>query len=231
MTDRTFRWWLRTLGNDQMPSDEFVAEEFRIRLGGNLLELTYEGPGTPTRDAAQAVAETYVAILRRHLITPLSLITDEVAMARMAPPFVRMPTGFSATREDRERTYRAVDAARNEMLADADPALRRVYDYLRKAQEKDGRFTNNAINEFYKAVETIENALGGEAKAGQILGYLQEIKALKRVANERTGDERHAPADPAATPPRADIGWAFENTLSVVRAYEAYLMRRPSAAT
>jgi hypothetical protein len=50
-----------------------------------------------------------------------------------------------------------------------------------------------------------------------------EIEALHRAAN--TGDERHAPADPAATPPRADIGQAFEKTLAVVRAYEAYLMR------
>jgi hypothetical protein len=32
------------------------------------------------------------------------------------------------------------------------------------------------------------------------------------------------PTPPAAS--RADIGRAFENTLSVVRAYEAYLLRR-----
>src|SRR5262249_8308700 len=157
----------------------------------------------------------------------------EEVSARTTPPFGVALMGRSATREDRERTYRSVDAARNEVLADTDPALRRVYDYLRKAQEKDGRLSDNAIYEVYKAIETIENALGGEAKAGQILGCLQEIKAVKRAANERTGDERHAPADPAAAPPRADIGRALENTLAVVRAYEAYLMRenRPSAGS
>jgi hypothetical protein len=137
-----------------------------------------------------------------------------------------MPIGRSATREDRERTYRAVNTARDEVLANADPALRRVYDYVRNAQGPDGLFHDSAIFDLYKAVETIEDALGGEAEAGRILGRLAEIKALKRAANDRAGDERHAPLDPAATPPRADIGRAFENALAVVRAYEKYLIRR-----
>jgi hypothetical protein len=231
MTDRTFKWWLWTLDPNYMPSDEFMADGFRIRVGGGRMELFFEGSGAPSPADARAVADKYVSALQRYLATPLRLMTDEEFSARTTPPFGVTLMGRSATREDRERTYWAVNAARNEMLADSDPALRRVYDYLRKAQEKDGRFTNNAINEFYKAVETIENALGGEAKAGQILGCLQQIKALKRVANERTGDERHAPADPAATPPHVDIGGAYENTLPVVRAYEAHLTRRSRSSS
>src|SRR5262249_21105715 len=156
MSATTFRWWLGMLPGQQMLSDEFAVGEFRIRLGGNLLELAYEGPGTPSRDAAETVAKKYAAILQRHLFTPFWLMTEEEAMARMAPPFVGMPTGFSATREDRERTYRAVDAARDEMVADADPALRRVYGYMRKAQERDGRFGQNPILDFYQALHPIE---------------------------------------------------------------------------
>ena len=184
--------------------------------------MSFEGPGEPLRDAAQALAEKYVAVLQRHKITPLWLMTEEEAAARMTPPFGGMMTVISASQADRERTYQAINEARNELLADA---LRRVYDYLRKAQEEDGRLGDDSIFALYKAIETIENALGGEAKAGQILGCLPEIKALKRAANDRAGDERHAPADPAAAPSRADIGRAFENTLAVVRAYEAHLMR------
>jgi hypothetical protein len=184
--------------------------------------LSFEGPGEPLRDAAQALAEKYVAVLQRHKITPLWLMTEEEAAARMTPPSGGMMTVISASQADRERTYQAINEARNELLADA---LCRVYDYLRKAQEEDGRLGDDSIFALYKAIETIENALGGEAKAGQILGCLPEIKALKRAANDRAGDERHAPADPAAAPSRADIGRAFENTLAVVRAYEAHLMR------
>jgi len=222
--DATFRWWLGMLPDNQMPSDEFVAGEFRIRLAGSALELSFEGSGTPSPAAAQALAEKYIEALRHHIHTPLWLMTEEEMWARTAPPFGVMRV-MSASREDRKRTHTAVNGARNELLANADPALRRVYDYLRRAQEEDGRLGDKSIFDLYKAVETIENALGGEAQAGQILGVLKEIKALKRAANEKTSDERHAPADPATTPPRADLGRAFENTMAVVRAYEAHLIR------
>jgi hypothetical protein len=77
---------------------------------------------------------------------------------------------------------------------------------------------------FSSIIETIENALGGEAHAGETLGVLREIKALKKAANEPTGDERHAPKDPASTPHPADLGQAWENTRAVVRAYERFLL-------
>ncbi len=93
----------------------------------------------------------------------------------------------ASSREDRERTYKAVDAARDEMLADAVPALRRVYGYVRKAQTKDGRFNDNAIYEFYKAIETIEKAVGGRGKGrqkrtGQVLGVAKELEAVHSSA-------------------------------------------------
>ena len=121
---------------------------------------------------------------------------------------------------DRSRVARAVREARNELLASADRALQRCYNYLQNARERG----DDAIFDLYKAVETIENGLGGEEKAGRILDVLKEIKALKRAANEPTGDERHAPEDPASTPPRADLGQAWKNTMAVVRAYERYLL-------
>jgi hypothetical protein len=122
----------------------------------------------------------------------------------------------------KERVYQAVREVRNEMLAGADAALRRCYDYLQSARERG----DDAIFDLYKVVETIENVLGGQEKAGQILHALKEIKALKRAANEPTGDERHAPKDPASTPPPADLGQAWENTKTVVRAYEVYVASR-----
>ena len=230
------RWWLGSLPTTTLMAwDEFVVGDFRVRLEGNSLELLFEGSGTPSPDNALALANRYVEALNRRLVPQLQLMTEEEFIARTTQLFPLRPVGETVaySRERRERTFRAVDEARNELLANADPALQRVYGYLRRAREQDGRFRENAILDLYKAVETIENALGGEAEAGQILGCLQAIKALKRVANERTADERHAPTDPAATPVRADIGRAFENTLAVVRPYEAYLMRggRPSSTS
>src|SRR5262245_45345916 len=99
MTDRTFRWWLGMLRDEHMSSDEFVVGQFRIRLMGNTLELSFEGLGTSAHAAAQALAERYVAVLQRHKMTPLWLMTEEEAMARTTPPFGGMLPVISAIRE------------------------------------------------------------------------------------------------------------------------------------
>ncbi len=202
-------------------SDEFVAvaEGFRVRVGftGNALELSFEGSGTYSTGSAQALAERYVRAVK----WPVVLITEEEYRERTAPPFqgnmTTMMTPLFARREDPGRVIRE---ARNEILASSDPALRRCYDYLQDAGERK----EGAIFDLYKAVETIENALGGQEQAGRILGVAKEIDALKRAANEPTGDERHAPKDPASTPSPAALGRARENTMAVVHAYEAHLL-------
>jgi hypothetical protein len=221
-----FTWYLGMLPPTQMPADEFVVGKLRLRLMGNSLEVSFEGTSTGSADAARALAERYVEALRRRLVTPLWLQTEEEFLARTNPPFGGMVQMISASREDCERTNRAVNEARNELLTNANPALGRAYDYLRRARQDSGMLHTGAMFDLYKAIETIANALGGEAEAGRILGVLKEIKTLKKAANEPTRDERHAPVDPAAPPAPADIGRALENTLVVVRAYEAYLTSR-----
>lgn len=215
-----FAWFLwPTYGELSGASDEFVAEGFRVRLMGNTLELSFEGSGAYSPESAKVLAEKYIAVLRKFGVSHL-LITQEEFLARTAPPFGVM-TVRSGSREDRDRVTRATREARSELLASADPALRRCYNYLQSARKND----HGTIFDLYKTIETIENALGGEERAGRILGVVEEIKALKRAANERAGDERHAPKDPASTPSPADLGQAWENTKAVVRAYEAYLCR------
>jgi hypothetical protein len=202
--------------------DEYVIDGCRVRMGGNTIDVE-----SGDKDLAQKIVDGIVELLHRHLPGVYRAVAEEEFLRHTASD-VGMPVGIQSrwprmTESVRkERVYQAVREVRNEMLAGADAALRRCYDYLQSARERG----DDAIFDLYKVVETIENVLGGEEKAGQILHALKEIKALKRAANEPTGDERHAPKDPASTPPPADLGQAWENTKTVVRAYEVYVASR-----
>ena len=213
MHEKFTRWYLSRFLDQIITSmsDEFVADGFRVRLRSNTLELTFEAPGQPSSIAARAVAEKYAAVLEKHLARPMTLMTE----GEYLELFATIMMNTVVARGERERAARAIREARNELLASADQALRRCYDYLQNAKEHEV----SAIFDLYKAIETVENALGGEGRAGVTLGVMKEIKALKKSADVPTGDERHAPKDPASTPPRADLGQAWENTLAVVRAW------------
>ena len=222
MHEKFTRWYLSRFLDQIITSmsDEFVADGFRVRLRSNTLELTFEAPGPPSSTAARAVAEKYAAVLEKHLARPMTLITEEDYLKTFATTM----TNRVSKREELERSQRAIKAARSELLEGADPALRRCYDYLQNARERD----DGAIFDLYKVGETIKNVFGGWSQAGEILGVSKELQDLKLVANEPTGDERHAPRDPASTPRPADLGRARENTKTVVRAYEAYVAARAS---
>ena len=135
-------------------------------------------------------------------------------------------TTISPTRLDRSRARDTIRKARNELLASGDPALRPCYDYLQTAQEKVHDADGSAIFDLYKAIETVENALGGEEAACEELGVRKELKSIKRTANEPSRDERHAPEDPAQPRVPKEHGLAMDHTRAVVRAYERYLQRR-----
>jgi hypothetical protein len=203
--------------------DEYVIDGCRVRMGGNTIDVE-----SSDRDAAQRIVDRLDELLHRHLPGVYRVVAEEEFL-RYTASGSGMPLGVQshwwprATEPVRkEGVYQAVRQVRSEMLAGGDAGLRRCYDYLQNARER----REDAIFHLHKAVETIENALGGEAQAGQILGVLKEIKALKRAANEPTGDERHAPRDPASTPSPADLGQAWENTWVVIHAYEAYVASR-----
>lgn len=91
-----FTWYLGMLPPTQMPADEFVVGDLRLRLMGNSLEVSFEGTSTGSADAARALAERYVEALRRRLVTPLWLQTEEEFLARTNPPFGGMVQMISA---------------------------------------------------------------------------------------------------------------------------------------
>jgi hypothetical protein len=204
--------------------DEYVIDGCRVRIGGNTIDVE-----SGDKDLAQKLVDRIDELLHRRLPGAYRVVTEEEFLSHAASSGVGMPVGVLSwwwpgmTEPVRkERIYQAVREIRHEMLAGADATLRRCYDYLQDARERG----DDAIFYLHKVVETIENALGGEARAGQTLGVLKEIKDLKRAANEPARDERHAPKDPASTPLRADLGQAWESTRAVVRAYEAYVASR-----
>ena len=213
----TFKWILQPLYEPLAgASDEFLAGEFRIRLMGNSLEVTFEGTGPCSPEAARALAEKYIAALKM----PVFLITEEEFLKRTTPPFGGVMRTLSINREGRRQAERAVREARNELLASANEALRRCYNYLQDAHER--LYTGeDAAYAVYKAMEVLEERFGGEAKAIAALG--KTLKEAKKAANE----ERHIPekVKPQANASGRSVGLARE----VIRAYERYLLGRQQA--
>lgn len=217
---KTFKWMLWPPHETQLAaSDEFVAvaEGFRVRLMGNILELSFdEASGTCSPDSARALAEKYVETLAKRLGSLLSLITEAEFLVRTDPPFGTMTT-FSLGREGRSGVARAVREARNEVLASADMALRRCYDYLQDAHEGMNTLTDEPAFAVYKAMEVLIERFGGEPNAVAALG--KTLKEAKRVANE---EGRHIPQKGQSQ--RNASGRSVELAKEVVRAYERYLL-------
>jgi len=216
----TFRWIIypSTAAELYAIADEFVVEGCRLRVGGNSIEVEAD-------DEAKAydLASRYLALLQKHLPIAARLVS-EAEYSEYLAEVIKVAAG----RVDRPRVREAMRTIRNELLASADPALCRVYDYLqaaRTARDNDG----SPMPDLYKVIETIENALGGEANAIKVLGpdAGRALKPVKRAANEPGRDERHAPDDPTQPRVPADHGRAREDALIVVRSYEEYLRTRP----
>lgn len=73
-------------------------------------------------------------------------------------------------------------------LAD-DQTFLRSLGYLQESLSKP----EECLAKLSKAIEAVENYFGGERQAGRTLQMLDEIKYVKRLANEPLRDERHAP--------------------------------------
>ena len=216
-THKTLKWTLWPHENGHGASDEFIAEGFRVRLMGPTLEVSFEASGTCSLDSARSLAEKYVETLAKHLLMPLTLITEAEWLERTAPPFGKMTTFVN--REDRSRVVSAVREARNELLASEDKDLRRCYDYLQDARERMYTLNDEAAYDAYKAIEVLKERFGDEGKAVAALGNI--FKKAKRATNEK----RHIPKK-GHLQPKASVG-SVELTREVIRKYERYLLDHP----
>ncbi len=218
---KKFSWVLYPHHEYLAVSDEFVVKGFRLHLQGNSLQVEIEQPANGEVGLeARALADRYARLLRTHLGIPLRAITIKEFGAIPA----RMFTIRALTRQDRKRVNNAIRRARREILASEDSTLRRCYDYIQDAGERE----KESLFYLYKAIESIEDKLGGERKAIEVLGVCSELKFVKRLANEPVRDERHAPkdADALERPDRTDKAMARDCAIRILRAYEQYVRRR-----
>jgi hypothetical protein len=163
-------------------SDEFLVRGCRVRFRGGWITVD---PISAGADAA-AVLAAYADALKRH-IGYMRLVTRE--------EFASLPPGHTV---DEKRMQLApydrgwqIAGARREIVAAAHPRLAQCYDYFQLAND-----SGNVLVNLYKMIETIEDEYGGERQAGHALGLANEMKQLKRWANDRSRDERHALALP-----------------------------------
>src|SRR5713101_5414988 len=121
--------------------DEYVIDGCHVLMGGNTIEVESDD-----KDLAQEIVGRIDELLHRHLPGAYRVVTqDEWSHAAISGgmPFL-MPVGMQSwgpgMREPvrKASVYRAVREVRNEMLAGADAALRRCYDYLQSARERGG---------------------------------------------------------------------------------------------
>jgi hypothetical protein len=219
-TGKTFKWMLwPSHGELSTASDEFLAEEFRVRLMGNRLEVSFEAPGTCSLESVKVLAEKYVETLATHLVMLLSLMTEAEWMKRTTPPFGNNMTMLCDNRRDPSRVMSAVRAARNELLPLEDETLRRCYDHLQDARKYLHTPNDEGMHfEAYKAMEVLENHFGGESKAVAALG--ETFKKAKTAANTK----RHIP-EKVQRQPKTSVG-AFELATRVIRRYEQYLLEK-----
>lgn len=197
--------------------DEFIVGHFRVRLAGNRLEVHFHGPGSCTPESAKALADKYVSALGKSPTMMAILLTKDEWLERTTPPLGRVVM-IDCAQESRDETAKAVKSARNELLPDKDTTLRKVYDHFQDAREHVNPANDQTAFSIYKALEEMEENIGGEEKAVTALG--KRFKKAKRAAN----DKRHREGKFAPTPnPSTSLVALAEE---VLREYEQYLLEQ-----
>jgi hypothetical protein len=200
-----------------------APEGYRVRLLGSTLELTYEGPGQSSPEAADVVAQRYVGLLRKYFPVLGTSVPEEHFLDRSAPPFGSQMTSGYHERDPRDplldprNVAAALKAARNEFLGNSSEEwLKRCYDHLQEARGEACKLNGEPGYEAYKAVEVVVQRFGSEKAADAALGT--DVNWAKRVANQ----PRHI-REKAGPPVTGDpVALAAE----VVRAYERYLLKQ-----
>jgi hypothetical protein len=196
-------------------SDEFVVNDCRVRLLGPTIEV--EVPEDCTEGEARRLANRYADLLRGGGVH-VQLLTFEEYSTLPPQPMYAGPDPMGST-----LAVSAVRRARAALLADSDEILRRCYEYRDQMLDDE----EHALFHAYKLIETLEGEVGGEEGLIRALGMRDKIKYVKRAANDRQMDERHAPEgrNQISTQPPCDRATAVGFTHEILRAFERH--RRP----
>ena len=215
-------WYIRGSSQLGFLHDQFVQGSLRLKLRGTSLVVDIEKTSaTPElSELAASFARSYLARLAQALHESLHLLTEEEFAnlpqwasqnAAMAFSGMNQPPGDP---KDRARILREV---RHNSIT-YDWPLKVCYDYMQNALAAEDRF----FPEIYKMIETMENHLGGEAALKAKSCLPDEVKLLKKLANEASLDERHAPKDGATprAPTSAQRGDAYNCAERLLRKFE-----------
>lgn len=198
-------------------STKFATAVARFRLNGSSLTLTLHRcePDDKLLSLARSAAQDYAS----HLSRGVGLIRVFTLQELAVMPAWAHPSNQGGTlAPDPQHVSRALREARKQAFDPNDVVLRQCYDYMQNARED----TPKCLRELYKLIETIESDLGGEAAAIQSLNAKAEIKYVKRLANEGSKDQRHAPKNPttASLPSMDDLEKAMRFAARVLRLFE-----------
>lgn len=182
----------------------------------------------PKFTSNDTVAETFLHRVVPHLYNlqaPASLIEKFTSPAEAACriELCRLESTRNETEKRIEDARVRLNTARREKssVIDSDATAKQIQTYYNEAL----RQPDAALFYLYKAVESIENKLGGESAAIAAVGAGSEWKAVKRLANESYRDARHAPkpTDIIKKWSQEEIKKCFEDTDKVLTAYFATL--------
>ena len=114
-----------------------------------------------------------------------------------------------------------VRLARHDMLVLSDPYLRQSYDYLEQARDNE----SNRLFHLYKFIETLKDSFGRETNLIKALNVKTAVMTIKRLANDKQHDERHAPnaSGGASRLSGENRSLATNCAYEVLRAYERSL--------
>ena len=217
----TFRWILWPNPDFGGLFDEFYVGSVRLCLLGNSLDLESEGD---TKEEAAILAGQIAKKYSTALFRSIGSLSRLVSMDEFASMPAQAINIKGPSKEELRRLTTAIRQARNDLLAFEEEALRRCYDYLQDAKEDEQKSVMLA----YKLVETVQHFFGSEQKTCQALGIRNDLKTIKRLANEPSRDERHAPnlrkpVEPLSLDQRVE---AVECARRVLRAFEMSLLTR-----
>jgi hypothetical protein len=191
--------------------DEFVVRSCRVMLHGDRLVVE----ALSEKADAVTLATDYAAALRKRF-THFRLLTVQEFCALPA----RAIEMVGPTARERVNHRAHLREARQAIVAPYHQRLSQCYDYFQSAVEDP----EHALFHLYKLLESFE-AEYGRSEGSVVTALGPELKTLKRLANEPSNDERHAPTSAGGPKPLIDPYAALDVGRFLLRKFEEAVMR------
>lgn len=187
-----------------------IAAEFRIGSGSLIL---LPPPQTPEEEQAlSAAVEDSLALSVR----PRAWTVREER--EIAEALDQRLAAMRTARDAAGKSLREIRSLKDQVLQES--IVRRALGYWERAI-RPGTRLDTAFHELYRLIEMLEDHYrGGERELADALGIpLTRIKSVKRLANQKEHDFRHATVGDPAQPQTQDVQEAFVTAGEIVQAF------------